>query len=84
LADVDSRAAELRAEGEDPEKEKAEILRDLREAEATDIAAEEREAIEENDPIRIEADIRWEEQQMARMRARLDQLDGTVTVNPGN
>lgn len=75
LVEVDSEAAELRAEGEDPEKRKAEILRDLREAGAVDIAAEEREAIEAADPRKAEAELRGEEQQMARMLARLDQLD---------
>lgn len=75
LAEVDSEAADLRANGEDPEKRKAEILRDLREAEATDIAQEEREAIEEGDPNKRIAEIRSEEQQMIRMLARLNQLD---------
>lgn len=75
LAELDSRAAELRAEGEDPAKEKAQLLRDLREAEAEDIAAEEREAIEEADPARRTAEIRTEEQQMQRLLARLDRLE---------
>ena len=75
LAEVDSRAEELRAEGEDPAQLKAEILRDLRDAERADIAREEREAIEDADPARAEAELRAEEQQMARMLARLDQLD---------
>ena len=76
LAELDSRAAELRADGEDPAERKAEILRDLHEAEAEDIAAEEREAIEEADPKKIEGEIRAEEQQMARLLARLNQLEG--------
>ena len=76
LAELDSRAAELRADGEDPAERKAEILRDLHEAEAEDIAAEEREAIEEADPNKIEGEIRAEEQQMARLLARLNQLEG--------
>ena len=76
LADIDSEAAEMRAEGEDPEKRKAEILRDIREAEATDIDREIREAIAEADPRKREAELRAEEQQMARMLARLDQLEG--------
>ena len=75
LAEVDSRAAELRSEGEDPAAEKAEIMRDLHEAEATDIAAEERDAIEEDNPARREAEIRSEEQQMERLLARLNRLD---------
>ena len=75
LAEVDSRAAELRSEGEDPAAEKAEILRDLHEAEATDIAAEEREAIEEDNPAARQAEIRAEEQQMERLLARLDRLE---------
>jgi hypothetical protein len=75
LAEIDSRAAELRAHGEDPAKEKAELQRDLREAEATDIVREEREAIEEDDPARKIAELRAEEQQMDRMLARLNQLD---------
>lgn len=75
LAEIDSAAAQLRAEGQDPAKRKAEILRDLRDAETTDIESEIREAIEEADPRKVEAELRFEEQQMARMLARLDQLD---------
>ena len=76
LAEIDSEAAEIRADGEDPEKRKAEILRDIRDAEATDIDKEIREAIAEANPRKREAELRAEEQQMARMLARLDQLDG--------
>jgi beta-lactamase regulating signal transducer with metallopeptidase domain len=75
LAEIDSQAAQMRAEGEDPEKRKAEILRDLREAQAEDIAAEEREAIEEDNPAARMAEIRAEEQQMQRLLARLNRLD---------
>lgn len=76
LAELGSRAAELRAEGEDPARREAELLRDLREAETRDVAAEEREAIEEADPNRRMAELRAEEQQMERLLARLDQLGG--------
>jgi hypothetical protein len=75
LAEIDLEADQLRAEGEDPEKRKAEILEDLREAEAIDIDKEIREAIEAAYPRKVEADLRTEEEQMARMLARLDQLD---------
>jgi hypothetical protein len=75
LAEIDLEADELRAEGEDPEKKKAEILKDLREAEAVDIDKEIREAIEAADPRKVEAELRTEEEQMARMLATLDQLD---------
>jgi beta-lactamase regulating signal transducer with metallopeptidase domain len=75
IAEIDANAAELRAEGEDPAKQKAEALRDLREAEAEDIAAEEREAIEEDNPARRMAEIRAEEQQMARLLAKLDRIE---------
>ena len=75
LAALDSRAAELRADGEDPAERRAELLRDLREAEATDIAAEERETIEEADPARRQAELRAEEAQMERLLSRLGQLD---------
>jgi len=75
LAEVDSEAAQMRAEGEDPEKRKAEILRDLRDAQAEDIAAEEREAIEEDNPAQRTAEIRAEEQQMQRLLDRLNRLD---------
>jgi beta-lactamase regulating signal transducer with metallopeptidase domain len=75
LAAIDSDAAELRASGEDPEQRKAEIRADLREAEAIDIASEEREAIEDGDPNKRIAELRFEELQMKRMLARLDQLD---------
>jgi bla regulator protein blaR1 len=76
LAELDSRAGELRSNGEDPATRRAEILRDLREAETTDIAAEEREAIEEADPNRRLAELRAEEEQMARLLTRLRQLAG--------
>jgi hypothetical protein len=75
LEEIDSRAAELRADGEDPERMKAEIRQALREFEATNIDKQVREAIEENDPARIEAELRADEQQMARMLTRLDQLE---------
>ena len=75
LTEIDSQAAQMRAEGEDPEKRKAEILRDLREAQAEDIAAEEREAIEEDNPAARMAEIRAEEQQMQRLLAKLNRLD---------
>lgn len=75
LADIDAEAAEMRAEGEDPEKRKAEILRDIREAEAIDIDKEIREAIEDADPDKRTAELRAEEQQMARMLAKLNQLE---------
>ncbi|HEY7005229.1 MAG TPA: M56 family metallopeptidase, partial [Sphingomicrobium sp.] len=75
LAELDSESAELRAEGEDPAKRKAEIVADLREAEATDIDQEIRETLEEANPARIAAELREEEQQMARLLARLNQLD---------
>jgi len=76
LVELDSRAAELRANGEDPAVRRAEILRDLREAETTDVAAEEREAIEEADPARRLAELRAEEEQMERLLSRLRRLDG--------
>lgn len=75
LAEIDTEADELRASGEDPEKLKAEIRESLREAEAIDIDRQVREAIESADPDRIVAQLRAEEEQMARMLARLDELD---------
>ncbi|MGH6658325.1 MAG: hypothetical protein ACREBM_01605, partial [Sphingomicrobium sp.] len=75
LAEIVAEAAELRANGEDPEKRKAEILKDLREAEAIDIDKEIRQAIEEVNPDKIIAELRNDEEQMKRMQARLDQLD---------
>lgn len=75
LAEVDTEAAELRAGGEDPEKRKAEIRRDLRELEARDIDKEVREAIQDNDPAKIMAELYAEEHQMARMLRMLDRLD---------
>ena len=75
LAEVDLDADRLRANGEDPEKRKAEIRKDLGEAEAIDIDRLEREAIENADPAKGLAELRADEAQMARMLARLDQLD---------
>jgi len=74
LADVDREAAELRAAGEDPEKVRAEIREGLREAQAVDIDKEVREALEEANPDKIMAELRSDEQQMARMLEKLDQL----------
>ena len=74
LAHVDREAAELRAAGEDPEKVKAEIREGLREAQSVDIDEEVREALEEANPEKIMAELRSDEQQMARMLERLDQL----------
>jgi bla regulator protein BlaR1 len=76
LAEIDSEAAELRAAGEDPAKRKAEILRDLKEAQSIDIDKEVREAMRDADPAKITAELRSAEEQMTRMLARLDQLDG--------
>jgi hypothetical protein len=75
LAEIDSQAGQMRSEGEDPKKRKAEILRDLRQTQAEDVAAEEREAIEEDNPAARMAEIRAEEQQMQRLLARLNRLD---------
>jgi beta-lactamase regulating signal transducer with metallopeptidase domain len=76
LAEVDSEAAEMRADGEDPAKRKAEIERDLREAQSVDIDKEIREAIEDADPAKITGELQSAEQQMTRLLARLDQLEG--------
>ena len=75
LAEIDSEAAELRANGEDPERMRAELREDLREAEARDVDREVQEALEEADPTRIVGELRAEEAQMERLLARLGQLD---------
>lgn len=75
LAELDSQAAELRAAGENPEKLKAEILESLREAEAIDIDKQVRTALAELDPDKLVAEFRNAEAQMARLQARLEQLD---------
>ncbi len=74
LAEIEAEADELRANGEDPEKMKAEIRESLREVQAVDIDKEVREALAEADPNKLIAELRAEEEQMARMLARLDQL----------
>jgi bla regulator protein BlaR1 len=74
LAEVEAEADELRANGEDPEKLKAEIRESLREVEAIDIDKEVRDALAEADPNKVIAELRAEEEQMARMLARLEQL----------
>lgn len=76
LAEIDREAAHLRAAGEDPEKLKAELLRDIREAEAVDVAKEIREAMVEFNPDQIVAEVREAEEQMHRLTAKLNQLDG--------
>ena len=75
LAEISSEAAELRAEGEDPAERKAEILADLRELDTMDIDKLVGEALQEANPARIAAELRSAEEQMARLLARLDQLD---------
>ena len=75
LAEIDSEETELRANGEDPERMRAELREDLREAEARDIDREVQEALEEADPTRIVGELRAEEAQMERLLARLGQLD---------
>jgi hypothetical protein len=75
LAEVESEAAELRANGQDPEELKAEILKALRAAEAIDVDKEIRQALAEANPDKIVAELRNDEEQMKRMQARLDQLD---------
>jgi beta-lactamase regulating signal transducer with metallopeptidase domain len=76
LAEVDSEAAEMRANGEDPAKRKAEILRDLKEEQAIDIDKEIAEAVRDADPAKITAELQQAEQQMQRMLVKLNQLDG--------
>jgi hypothetical protein len=76
LAEIDLEAAEMRAAGEDPAKRKAEIERDLREAQSVDIDKEIAEAMRDADPAKITGELRSAEEQMKRMLTRLDQLDG--------
>jgi hypothetical protein len=76
LAEIDSEAADMRAAGEDPAKRKAEIERDLREAQSVDIDKEIAEAMRDSDPAKITGELRSAEDQMKRMLSRLDQLDG--------
>lgn len=76
LAEIDTKEAELRAAGEDPEKRRAEVRESLREYEEAAIDNRVRETIEDSDPAKIEAALLTEEQQMARMLATLDELDG--------
>ena len=75
LAELDSQAAALRASGQDPAKLRAELQKDLREAEATDIDGEIARALAEANPQKIQAELQSAEQQLVRIRARLDQLD---------
>lgn len=77
LAEIESIAAELRADGEDPEQRKAEIRAALREIEAQDIDRMVREQLAEIDPDRIVAELREALQQNARMQARLQMLERT-------
>jgi beta-lactamase regulating signal transducer with metallopeptidase domain len=76
LAEIDLEAPEMRAAGEDPAKRKAEIERDLREAQSVNIDKQVAEALRDADPARITGELRSAEEQMTRMLKRLDQLDG--------
>jgi beta-lactamase regulating signal transducer with metallopeptidase domain len=76
LAEIDFEAPEMRAAGEDPANRKAEIERDLREAQSVDIDKEIAEAMRDADPAKITGELRSAEEQMKRMLRRLDQLDG--------
>jgi len=75
LVEVEQEAADMRAQGEDPDRRAAELRNDLREAEARNIDKEVREAIAEADPARITAELRHDEEQMARMLAKLEKLE---------
>ena len=75
LAELDSIAGELRANGEDPEKRRTEIREALREAESVDIDKQIRQALAEANPEKIAAELRNAEAQMTRIKAKLDQLD---------
>lgn len=75
LAELDAQAPALRAVGQDVGKLKAEIAKDLREAEAMDIDGEVARTLEEANPQKIMAELQSAEQQMARIRTKLDQLD---------
>jgi beta-lactamase regulating signal transducer with metallopeptidase domain len=75
LAEIDLEAPEMRAAVEDPARRKAEIERDLREAQSVDIDKEIAEAMRDSDPAKITGELRSAEEQMRRMLSRLDQLD---------
>ena len=75
LAEIDSQADDLRKNGQDPEKLKAEIRASLRSVEAIDIDKQISEALEAANPDKIQAELVAAEQQMTRLLARLDQLD---------
>ena len=75
LAEIDAIAGELRAEGENPEKRRAEIREALSELKAIDIDKEVRQALAEANPERIAAELREAEAQMARITVKLNELD---------
>jgi len=75
MVELDAQAPVLRAAGQDVAKLKAELAKGLREAEAVDVDGEVRRALAEANPDKIKAELQSAEQQMARIRTKLDQLD---------
>ena len=75
LAEVDSNAAHIRAAGQDPEQIKEQVRASLRQVEQMDIDKMVRDAMKAVDPERMNAALRTAQASLARIEARLDQLD---------
>jgi hypothetical protein len=75
LAEVDSNAAHIRAAGQDPEQIKDQVRASLRRVAEMDIDKMVRDAMAAVDPERMTATLRTAQASLARIEARLDQLD---------
>lgn len=75
LAELDSNAAHIRAAGQDPERIKEQVRASLRRVAEMDIDKTVRDAMEAVNPERMTATLRTARASLARIEARLDQLD---------
>lgn len=75
MRELDANAADIRRAGQDPEALKAQVRASLREIETMDIEKITREAMASVNPDKMKADLEQAEASLARVTARLDQLD---------
>lgn len=75
LAEIDGNAAVIRSAGQDPEKLKEQVRASLAEVEKMDIDKMVRESLASIDPDRMNAQLAEAKASLARIEARLDQLD---------
>lgn len=75
IAEIDSEAADLRANGQNPEKLKADIRRSMSEMEPVNVEKMVRESLASVDPEKIRADVINASKSLDEIEAKLNQLD---------